>query len=252
MNRLITFALAFLLLAVLSQRFSWFVPEVAVAATCEVSGPFESGKNQLHLIELYTSEGCSSCPPAEKWLNSLYKDPHLYKTFVPVAFHVDYWNYLGHPDPLSKPAFSNRQRRYASEWSSKTVYTPGFVQDGEEWRSLMRKVPSSKGKEVGNLKIKPLKENQFEVSFDGKSGERVFGAFLLHGLEHKIKRGENRGKVLKHNFVVGDLAVENLEKGKAILRLKKPDFAHKDQSVAFWVSSRNSLKPIQAVGRCLK
>ena len=253
MNRLITITLCFILLAILSNRFSWFVPDVAVAATCEESGPFESGKEKVHLLELYTSEGCSSCPPAEKWLNSLYKNPELYKSFVPVAFHVDYWNYLGHKDPLSSKEFSQRQRRYASEWSSHTVYTPGFVKDGFEWRSLVRKAPSSKGDKVGNLKVHPQKDGEFEIEFEGGGAHNVFGAFLIHGLENKIKRGENRGKVLKHNFVVADFAQGTLKHGKVTLKLKKESsVAYADQSVAFWVSSKESLKPIQVAARCVK
>ena len=59
------------------------------------SATFESGPAQVSLLELYTSEGCSSCPPAEAWMNSLKNKPGLWTAFVPVAFHVDYWNSLG-------------------------------------------------------------------------------------------------------------------------------------------------------------
>jgi hypothetical protein len=253
MNRLITIALCFILLVILSNRFSWFVPEVAVAATCSESGPFESGKEKVHLLELYTSEGCSSCPPAEKWLNSLYKNPELYKSFVPMAFHVDYWNYLGHKDPLSSQNYSQRQRRYAAEWKSQRVYTPGFIKNGSEWRSLIRKVPSSKGKAVGNLKIKPLSNSEFEVEFSGEGAHSVYGAFLIHGVENKIKRGENRGEILKHNFVVANLTQGTLENGKATIKLTNAlKVPHKDQSVAIWVTPKESLAPIQVAARCLK
>lgn len=252
-NKVITIGLTSLLLFALSQRFSWLVPIPKIEAKCSESGSFESGPKKVHLIELYTSEGCSSCPPAEKWLNSLYDSKNLYKAFIPVAFHVDYWNYLGHPDPYSSKSFSNRQRAYANQWKSRNVYTPGFVKDGNEWRSFSRSAPNEKGGVVGNLKVKPLKDDRYEISFDSKKKNyRVYGSILLHGLENKIRRGENRGKVLRHNFVVNDLQVSSLKDGKATLKLKSKDRGQKDQSIVFWVTEGNSLAPIQAAGRCLK
>src|SRR5438034_11825938 len=87
---------------------------------------FESGETQSTLIELFTSEGCSSCPPAEKWLSVLKSNPDLWKKIIPVAFHVDYWDRLGSRDRLAKPEFTSRQPRYAAAWGGDSVYTPGF------------------------------------------------------------------------------------------------------------------------------
>src|SRR5262249_27401056 len=95
---------------------------------------FQSSEVQTALVELYTSEGCSSCPPAEAWLSRLKDDSALWKNFVPVAFHVDYWDYLGWRDPWAATSFSERQRSYADSWSAVSVYTPGFVLNGKEWR----------------------------------------------------------------------------------------------------------------------
>jgi hypothetical protein len=95
---------------------------------------FESGETQTSLIELFTSEGCSSCPPAEKWLSAFNSNPDLWKKVVPVAFHVDYWNHLGWCDRFSKPEFTLRQQQYAAGWGGDSVYTPGFVVNGREWR----------------------------------------------------------------------------------------------------------------------
>src|ERR1044071_2524185 len=96
---------------------------------------FESGETQNSLVELFTSEGCSSCPPAEKWLSTLKSSQDLWKKTVPVAFHVDYWDHLGWRDRFAKPEFTSRQQRYAAEWGGDSVYTPGFVVNGKEWRS---------------------------------------------------------------------------------------------------------------------
>src|SRR5436309_15974793 len=79
---------------------------------------FESGPQKVRLIELFTSEGCSSCPPAEAWLSKLKSDPRLWKDFVPLAFHVDYWDHLGWRDPFaSKEWTRSEERRVGKEWS---------------------------------------------------------------------------------------------------------------------------------------
>src|SRR5690349_19034423 len=116
---------------------------------------FQSSENQVALLELFTSEGCSSCPPAEKWLSSLKQSTALWTEFVPVAFHVDYWDYLGWRDPWAAKDFSDRQRNYAESWRSDSIYTPGFVLNGKEWRDWSRLTdgPRSDGTKVGILKI---------------------------------------------------------------------------------------------------
>src|ERR1035437_6145664 len=95
---------------------------------------FTSGPAHVALVELYTSEGCSSCLPAERWLAARRDDPGLWRDFVPVAFHVDYWNQLGWPDRFSTSEFTQRQYAIAAGWTSNSVYTPCFVRDGAEWR----------------------------------------------------------------------------------------------------------------------
>src|SRR6267154_5087398 len=95
---------------------------------------FTSGEGRTHLLELYTSEGCSSCPPAEAWLGDLRDAPGLWRDFVPVAFHVVYWDQLGWRDRFASKEYTARQYAYSAAWGSDTVYTPGFVLDGAEWR----------------------------------------------------------------------------------------------------------------------
>src|SRR5210317_1284191 len=103
-------------------------------AQAESSLNFSSGDRRVTLLELYTSQGCSSCPPAESWLNRFTDDDRLWKQVVPVAFHVDYWDYLGWRDPYALPQYSDRQRRYRSKGKVSAVYTPGFVVNGGEWK----------------------------------------------------------------------------------------------------------------------
>src|SRR5438128_265914 len=95
---------------------------------------FESGPKKVQLLELFTSEGCSSCPPAEAWLARLVNHSRLWHEFVPVAFHVDYWNRLGWKDPFASAEWTKRQQTYAASWKAESVYTPAFVLNGREWR----------------------------------------------------------------------------------------------------------------------
>src|SRR3977135_776940 len=90
------------------------------AATSALAGEiaFESKPARNHLIELYTSEGCSSCPPAEEWMSGLKNQPRLWQDIVPVAFHVDYWDHLGWKDSFASKIWNERQGGYFGGWRS--------------------------------------------------------------------------------------------------------------------------------------
>jgi len=93
---------------------------------------FESVSPGPRVIELYTSEGCSSCPPADRWLAALASQPQLWARYVPLAFHVDYWDALGWPDRFASRRHTARQRAYARNGRLSQVYTPAFVVGGNE------------------------------------------------------------------------------------------------------------------------
>ncbi len=169
---------------------------------------FRSGPEHTPLLELFTSEGCSSCPPAEAWVNRLRQRGDLWKAFVPVVFHVDYWNGLGWPDRFSSAAFTQRQRAYATAWGTGTIYTPGFVLDGAEWRawSGAGSVPTGARRVVGPLVLMMRDPATVEVSFSpaekAPSPMQVEVALLGTSLETKVRAGENGGRTLRHEFVV--------------------------------------------------
>src|SRR6266850_7749231 len=123
---------------------------------------FESKPARTHLLELFTSEGCSSCPPAEAWLSNLKNEPRLWQDFVPVAFHVDYWDHLGWRDPFASKMWTERQADYSARWKSESVYTPAFVLDGVVWRNTA--LPPAATETPGVLRITI-------------NGERVTAAF---------------------------------------------------------------------------
>jgi hypothetical protein len=122
------------------------------------------------LLELYSSEGCSSCPPADQWLAALRSHAGLWKTFTPIEFHVDYWNRLGWIDRFSLNAFTARQQAYSIEWQTPSVYTPGFVLGGTEWKqpnAVVLPLPgaSSGRPRVGQLKVDQLSPSRYRLRF---------------------------------------------------------------------------------------
>lgn len=217
----------------------------------------DSGEKQVALLELFSSEGCSSCPPAEKWMAELKTHPELFKSFVPLEYHVDYWNQLGWVDPYSNKQFSERQKEYAQSWLYPRMYTPGFVFNGDEWSPQQNLTPSNA--QVGKLLVEHQGGGKFAIRFVPKNKDELeykfWGAVLGHGLEQKVKSGENAGKTLRHEFVVLGLAQADAKseknQAKGVIQLQSPLLNISDYSVVFWVSQANRLKALQAVGKKL-
>ncbi len=214
-----------------------------------------SSENKLKLIELYTSEGCSSCPPAERIVNSFKDNKNLWKTFNPMAFHVDYWDYIGWKDVLAKKEYSERQRKYFNKWNKDTVYTPNFIINGKEHNSFKISTEGY-GKKVGV--IKAIKEkNKYHVSFKpiylNKKDHYIHWAILRNGITHKVKKGENRGKTLKHNFVVTMLGNMKMSLKKDIYKstLSIPKLGFEDKSIVLWITEKDFYNPIQSIGGCV-
>jgi hypothetical protein len=222
---------------------------------------FASGAARVSLIELYTSEGCSSCPPADQWLGGLVQDAGLWKSFVPVEFHVNYWDNLGWKDRLSNPAYTAREYAYASAWGSPNVYTPCFVRDGSEWRRSWGSSPGeigNQGASVGELAVSVAADGLCKATFvPGNSG--ATGAYRLHvallggGISSKPNAGENEGATLKHEFVVLGLSEADLVAGSLRLEghLELPSASVPDvkrRALAAWVTREGDVTPLQATG----
>jgi hypothetical protein len=236
----------------------------AVAAVSAEPQRFSSGTARVSLIELYTSEGCSSCPPADQWLGSLAAKPGLWTEFVPVEFHVNYWDSLGWKDRLSTRAFTERQYAYSSAWGSSNVYTPCFVRNGEEWRPLLGAAPP-KGGPAGTLSVE-LVGGACRAEFTPAPGTGAEGppyevhvALLGGGISSKVTAGENGGHTLSHEFVVLGMADGRLSPGAAgsallaevpLPRPSVPDA--KRRALAAWVTRRGELAPLQATGGWLE
>jgi hypothetical protein len=234
---------------------------IAMLASPMPATTFESGDTQTSLIELFTSEGCSSCPPAEKWLSELKSNQDLWKKIVPVAFHVDYWDRLGWRDRFAKPEFTSRQQRHAAAWGGDSVYTPGFVVNGKEWRGWFggNGMPTTSTK-VGVLRVSVSDGGKLTATFVPEATQAralaINVALLGNDLESDVKRGENSGRKLRHDFVVLQMAKSemtnqgNLWTGTVLLSSNAG--TDKATALAAWVQSGETASPIQATGGWLK
>jgi hypothetical protein len=226
---------------------------------------FRSGPARVALIELFTSEGCSSCPPAEAWLGELRQDSGLWREFVPVAFHVSYWDRLGWRDELASKAFTDREYAYAAAWNASSVYTPCFARNGLEWRprDLQAKRESQPG-DAGHLTLTwDSAERTCRVTFtpaasglprELSSGLSASIALLGGGIVSDVRKGENAGRKLQHEFVALQFETLSLKldgNGSWSGFVSVPPRADvKAQCVAIagWVHGRNELMPVQATG----
>ncbi len=229
------------------------------AAAAEATVRLSSAGNNVALVELFTSEGCSSCPPADRWLSGLKENARLWKDYVPVAFHVDYWDYIGWRDRFASATYSNRQRQYAREGGVSTVYTPGMFQNGREWRGWYRgELPGSDAASAGALNV-AITGDEVSVGYKAESHHDakliVHVAILGMGLESRVSAGENVGRTLKHDFVVLGLASTPLSSAgnrySAELELPQAGSPASRLAVAAWVSTADRQAPIQAVGGLL-
>jgi hypothetical protein len=228
---------------------------MAMAAPVE----FQSSERQTALVELFTSEGCNSCPPAESWLSRLKDAPGLWTDFVPLAFHVDYWDYLGWRDKWAEGQFSARQRAYAEGWHSDSIYTPGLVLNGREWRDWSggTTVPAHGRTKAGVLKVTSADTNEWQASFTPLKPEavsyKVNAALLLSGQASDVKAGENAGRHLQHDFVVVTLLERPLTRqeesfhGVFTISTKLKAMSG-PQALAVWITRTGQMEPVQAAG----
>jgi hypothetical protein len=197
-----------------------------------------SGERITPLIELYTAEGCSSCPPADRWLSSL-RGPADARAVVPIAYHVDYWNDLGWRDVYSDARYTQRQRDMAKVVGAKYVYTPQIVLDGKD----LRETPGPRGEERLEAAMKKRAKASIEIG-GTTSAPRVTAslakgvktedqalvvAVTQDGIQTRVRAGENRGKTLSHDFVARELSVEReWSKGETASIDAHPKFTPRD------------------------
>ncbi len=218
----------------------------------------DSGPDLVQLVELYTSEGCSSCPPADRWLADRKQSTGLWRRFVPAAFHVDYWDYIGWADRFASPLYGLRQQRHARAGGLSQVYTPAFVVHGEEWRGWFRnrEIAAAVQAPPGPLVLEVIDRARARVTFrplrPAKAELRATVAVLGFDLITEIGAGENSGRRLNHDFVVlgtREVPMQG-EAGRfaADLVLPEPAVPATRYAYAAWVSAGDAPAPLQAVG----
>lgn len=219
------------------------------AGTCGLS----SGETRAQLIELYTSEGCSSCPPADRWLSAL----PAAATRVPLAFHVDYWDRLGWRDPYGQPGFSQRQR--ARNRGLGWVYTPQVMLDGADHPQWHKGLPAaspvpSRAHLTLTLTQQPgLLDVQLTSRFDTPAMARnaqLYVALYENHLHSRVTAGENASRTLRHDYVVRTLAGP-LQPGDTRHRFRlRPDWRADQLGVAAFVldSQGNTLQALARPG----
>jgi len=170
------------------------------------------------VVELFTSQGCSSCPPADRLLSELSeREPSI----IALAFHVDYWNYIGWTDPFSSSAWSERQRRYGTALGADRIYTPQIIVNGRrhavgsDWREVTRLIEEATAVPALatlDVSVTRLGGQQLSVrmsaAFEQHPAVERLSAWLAiveDGLETPVTRGENAHRTLENNRVVRQL-----------------------------------------------
>lgn len=249
-------ALAFALVASL-----WTV----AAGGSDASAPdwrFDSGEERVTLVELYSSEGCSSCPPAERWMGGLRDHPELWRRLVPINFHVIYWDRLGWSDRFASAEFTERQYRYVRQYRLGSAYTPGFFVNGREWRGFFDgdALPLGDGTRIGRLRL-DAGDGRVRAEFvpAGAAPDELELSVAILGFDQKtdVEAGENRGRTLAQNFVVLGLATARArpEDARFYWQLELPLARSEwpaDAALAGWVARPEDPTPLQAVGGMLE
>jgi hypothetical protein len=183
------------------------------------------------LLELFTSQGCSSCPPADRLLTRLAGDPKLAGKVIPLSFHVDYWDYIGWQDPFASPRWSERQRQYGRAFRSNRIYTPQLVVNGrtecvgsqekvvrQQIADALATVPAGKV----TLETAPVGADDrlrvrvgAEVASAAGTGLDLWVVVWETGLETPVGAGENASRTLRNDYVVRRLEKAFTLPGKA-------------------------------------
>ena len=202
-------------------------------ATAETIKPIHNSNAMkgFALLELFTSEGCSSCPPADELIAKVNAEG-LNNLFI-LAYHVDYWNRLGWKDVFSKPEWSARQRDYASHLSTEGVYTPQLIVNGKDefvgsnetkLRSVLEKKTANTAIELAIGAIKKT-ENVVQINFETQKNDNALLniALVQQDAITQVKRGENAGHQLHHVNIVRDLKTIELNNGNGSININIPN-----------------------------
>ena len=184
-----------------------FRSTLAVLLTVAAFAPALAGETRdkpKAVLELFTSQGCSSCPPADALLEQMSKSPD----YIALAYHVDYWDYIGWPDTYGAKANSDRQRDYAASWGSSRIFTPQMVVNGVKGVVASREseVEGAVGSTGLHLPVAlTSSEDMLEVAIAGDDSMEAAVVWLVTFIDRAdvaIERGENQGKTIAYTQIV--------------------------------------------------
>lgn len=211
----------------------------------------KSSSNSFAVLELFTSEGCSSCPPADRLL------PQLASTdanIIPLSFHVDYWDRMGWKDPFSNSAFTERQQKYANEFKLESIYTPELIINGEyELIGSNRSAAETDIKKVFaendqvHVNIADVKKENDKLVFIADlqgpiTNSNVMCAIVQKHAESNVKAGENSGAKLSHTNVVRTFAEQSAKEKMNFEVLVPGDIANDNWELIVYTQQKDNLK----------
>jgi len=180
---------------------------------CTVTSPAHT----VALVELFTSEGCSSCPPADAWMRRLPSAGFDTGRVVPLSLHVDYWDHIGWKDRFAMARFTDRQRTYSALSGARFIYTPQVILAGRDFRGWhgggfereVRAVNARPARAAISIALEPLEKAASRVRVQAQAGAPADGvgaalyvAVYENDLASEVRSGENRGATLRHDYVV--------------------------------------------------
>ena len=216
------------------------------------------------VVELFTSQGCSSCPPADQLLQTLDEEARADgRPVIPLAFHVDYWNDLGWADPNSRPEFSERQRAYARALDDR-VYTPQMVVNGRRafvgsdafWaeRAIESELRVPSPVHLTGLRARPGADSVHVTVMASSVPEatQLHVALLDARVEQDVPRGENAGRTLKHVNVVRMLQSAPLQAASAVSLPFPDELDRTTASVVAYAQNERTMSILGAARTVLK
>lgn len=209
------------------------------------------------VVELFTSQGCSSCPPADQLLASIaaLHNEHQLPVYC-LSFHVDYWNSLGWKDPYSSKQYSDRQRRYSKALSARGIYTPQMIVNGEtefvgsrggDAKQAIKKALSTNATSTVKLTASLSADNtntavEYEVT-GNSTGALLNIALVQNSAVNEVPRGENSGRQLTHVGVVRSFQTVALDSQSGKLDIKlPPGLDTQNATIVAFVQNRQSMQ----------
>lgn len=216
------------------------------------------------VVELFTSQGCSSCPPADRVLREMIDDAEKTgKAVYGLSFHVDYWNYLGWKDPYSRSEFSDRQRKYNQRLKSRGSYTPQMIVNGtsefvgskrgyaNQEVSYALEKPAKVAVKISDLEADKAK-SQLELTYQiagACQGCQIHIAAVERNLKDAVKRGENHGRTLQHDNVVRAFDTQDFEVSDRVTLDLPKGMNFSESSVIVYVQERDFGRIVGAISQ---